>query len=852
MALCRLSVAEKRLLLQKEGFFKPARRWCSSSASPSTSKKSKKTSPSKKMESMKEQRAIAVESVVKKYMELNPGVFPKVTQVHEEVGGSWYILKDILTVLKERMTVNTQIQTEIASAKEDTTVEEASKVTTIEENPDSSTPKSRVQLSDTTADLHMHQKSLTGEKSLVTVEKASDATVMVEDSNNAKLVEARDGYQLSDKHSNEAMQQHERDQEASEQLAGMISQMLGEEADRESPNGFYSNDAKSNKGTLVENEDNLPERKVTSSLAQDWKSVPSSMPVSNGRKVTSLSDIFKTQEMDARADEQMGMANGASKNAWFSDVTKGTPTGDNDRRESRNSGLRPVKDFAKSPQLRAIFDQFYRPNRGPRHENSRVIVPERSRLLNQDGKQKTPSGPSVRDEIEKPERKEKQVWLKESSYWDFIVKDDNAKEDKSCCGGMDRLDKEEERTRISFDMFDSQYVSEDESGSECDIAASDYLKAESTMRIQPTQPTGKGLNTNMFLYTEKGREQKSLVVKFLPKSAKEENIHVAFAFFGPISKICIVPSREENWFNYAYVYFKTEEGLRKALTRREMVVGGADVAVEAGSPLLKMPDRICSPDLVRVPNVPTALLKNPTRTVMIKGLHEGLAFHHLRRALSSCGCISSFTMGPSSDVVYVEFETEDAKEKALATPFISVSGKQLSLLRIDTPRTTVVRISNTAKTVNAKIYHICASYGKIKRLVRRGIDIVDVQFQLIEWANMVKILNRLNGLVIDGHRWVARPGTVIPAEILQTLWSEPDGRQYVCSLIQKLCGEIQGGLIDAADVTGLVSVYYREALAGTVVPAEIHRTIWSDPDGQQKLRKEFQGASMDMAEVAGS
>ncbi|XP_058094629.1 uncharacterized protein LOC131240424 isoform X2 [Magnolia sinica] len=766
MALCRLSVAEKRLLLQKEGFFKPARRWCSSSASPSTSKKSKKTSPSKKMESMKEQRAIAVESVVKKYMELNPGVFPKVTQVHEEVGGSWYILKDILTVLKERMTVNTQIQTEIASAKEDTTVEEASKVTTIEENPDSSTPKSRVQLSDTTADLHMHQKSLTGEKSLVTVEKASDATVMVEDSNNAKLVEARDGYQLSDKHSNEAMQQHERDQEASEQLAGMISQMLGEEADRESPNGFYSNDAKSNKGTLVENEDNLPERKVTSSLAQDWKSVPSSMPVSNGRKVTSLSDIFKTQEMDARADEQMGMANGASKNAWFSDVTKGTPTGDNDRRESRNSGLRPVKDFAKSPQLRAIFDQFYRPNRGPRHENSRVIVPERSRLLNQDGKQKTPSGPSVRDEIEKPERKEKQVWLKESSYWDFIVKDDNAKEDKSCCGGMDRLDKEEERTRISFDMFDSQYVSEDESGSECDIAASDYLKAESTMRIQPTQPT--------------------------------------------------------------------------------------DVAVEAGSPLLKMPDRICSPDLVRVPNVPTALLKNPTRTVMIKGLHEGLAFHHLRRALSSCGCISSFTMGPSSDVVYVEFETEDAKEKALATPFISVSGKQLSLLRIDTPRTTVVRISNTAKTVNAKIYHICASYGKIKRLVRRGIDIVDVQFQLIEWANMVKILNRLNGLVIDGHRWVARPGTVIPAEILQTLWSEPDGRQYVCSLIQKLCGEIQGGLIDAADVTGLVSVYYREALAGTVVPAEIHRTIWSDPDGQQKLRKEFQGASMDMAEVAGS
>lgn len=86
------------------------------------------------------------------------------------------------------------------------------------------------------------------------------------------------------------------------------------------------------------------------------------------------------------------------------------------------------------------------------------------------------------------------------------------------------------------------------------------------------------------------------------------------------------------------------------------------------------------------------------------------------------------------------YQTEDAKERALAQQSVIVSGKELLILRIDAPRTTVVRISNINPT--SKVLTICNSYGQVKYLAQRGVGVVDVHFKLAEWPNMLNIVNK--------------------------------------------------------------------------------------------------------------
>ncbi|KAI8004619.1 hypothetical protein LOK49_LG08G00727 [Camellia lanceoleosa] len=122
--------------------------------------------------------------------------------------------------------------------------------------------------------------------------------------------------------------------------------------------------------------------------------------------------------------------------------------------------------------------------------------------------------------------------------------------------------------------------------------------------------------------------------------------------------------------------------------------------------------------------------------------------------------------------------TEDAKERALEKLSINVCGKQLLIFRIDAPRTTVVRISNLySAEAKKKLFSICRSYGKVKVVVFRHKEIRDVHFMLSEWPNMLKILNRLNGLKVDDCRIIAQPALVFPPEVLRVLWSHPDERQ---------------------------------------------------------------------------
>lgn len=73
------------------------------------------------------------------------------------------------------------------------------------------------------------------------------------------------------------------------------------------------------------------------------------------------------------------------------------------------------------------------------------------------------------------------------------------------------------------------------------------------------------------------------------------------------------------------------------------------------------------------------------------------------------------------------------------------------------------------------------------------------------------MVDRLNGMVVDHHQWVAQPATVIPAEILQTLWSKPQGRKHVHELIQNLCRKIEEKNIDTLHMLSLAQEYYGDS-----------------------------------------
>lgn len=51
-------------------------------------------------------------------------------------------------------------------------------------------------------------------------------------------------------------------------------------------------------------------------------------------------------------------------------------------------------------------------------------------------------------------------------------------------------------------------------------------------------------------------------------------------------------------------------------------------------------------------------------------------------------------------------------------------------------------------------------------------------------------------------KWVARPATVIPHEILRVLWKDPQEKRYVKGLIQNMVREIEQPL-DASHISAI-------------------------------------------------
>ncbi|KAM4127382.1 hypothetical protein ACJW30_02G085900 [Castanea mollissima] len=339
-----------------------------------------------------------------------------------------------------------------------------------------------------------------------------------------------------------------------------------------------------------------------------------------------------------------------------------------------------------------------------------------------------------------------------------------------------------ERPSTGFPLMTCTELSENEQDNNSDFAASDYIKSKPVAQvpIPAKEVLDNSLITN---FTKEESAENKVLVRFLFRNTQDSEIISAFKDCGPIVKIQHISSVKGSIFKDVYVHFKKRQGLQKALKKTDLIVRNADVVVKAASPVDDAPSRIFVPELIGDPDVPAALVKNPTRTVKIEQLTHDISSDQLQEALAFCGSgISSFYLGSSSCVAYVEFETEDSKERAIAKHSIYISGKQLMIYRIDAPRTTVVRVSNI-NSIQGKIRAICSSFGEVKAIVFRSAGTRDVHFKLCEWPNMLHILNSLNGMEVDGHRLIARPAPVFPPEILQALWSRPNERRHVLAVM---------------------------------------------------------------------
>lgn len=50
----------------------------------------------------------------------------------------------------------------------------------------------------------------------------------------------------------------------------------------------------------------------------------------------------------------------------------------------------------------------------------------------------------------------------------------------------------------------------------------------------------------------------------------------------------------------------------------------------------------------------------------------------------------------------------------------------------------------------------------------------------------LSLVSSLNGLRFEGHQLIAQPAPVFPPEVLQALWSQPDERIHVQSVLRRL------------------------------------------------------------------
>lgn len=511
---------------------------------------------------------------------MNPGVFPKIKQVQNELGGSWYVLKDILAELKEKMTGDPQAYKEISSAKADIMLEAASEAAVTDKNEVGAMvndPESTVY----PLDLHIQQKIMKSVKSHVMADKASEEIAIQEGTENEKLVENDDrSRQLNSQLSPVVI--HESDRKAaSQQLTSMIERLISneEQPSNASKNGPDLNDAKSSgqkaashrssfiiehvisneveapnasqndlnlnhtkssDRTVVENEELLSDVKV------NQRPGVNKMP-SDGEKPTGVVDLHETRHTNTGADKKNAMKIETLNRHRYPGTTMASAN-EFEKKQCMPVFIDRFMEFVKSKVPCDIVDKS-NPHRTLINKNGMGTALEGMQFLNPDEEQKTLCEHDISNDTRKPERGK--TW---AEPLDLVVENTSGTESKfidhaSICDETDHNDNNGGPLKVPFEMFESQ---KDGSGSDSDSAALDY-PSESATDISPPINV---LKPRTFLHTERKTFQEKLLVRFLKKTATEKDIGAAFGNCGPITNIRIVRSRKENRFNYAYINFK--------------------------------------------------------------------------------------------------------------------------------------------------------------------------------------------------------------------------------------------------------------------------------------------------------
>ncbi|CAL5413605.1 unnamed protein product [Camellia sinensis] len=795
--------------------------------------------------------------LVQLYMETHPGTFPKATQVQNKVGGSWYTLKDILSNLKEKMLGNPLLQNHATNDASDSTVDATvSEVITTHNNKNlreldeakntlmsskfnqdniSSTamscmssknminataseivraccntdntdsielsgPVSIAQSSKSSVDSGDNEKKTTDSTSHISEECSSadsgnlvvfkaikmhncpDCIKVAEPACTARLPEAE---VVSHDDEKCISTSHIVSEDSSEDLVRSnytsdSSKMVESENGLMKPQRAVSNKVTShvtlNESATTRQRNHQPETEMmTSGFRPNSGSEMGSKPplsFSGTQKISGLADLFMRAMNDRATGEMTGEKNDivAPNSSEYSN----DPTG---------------KGKETSSHIMSLIDCIKDLPREQRNMRSHGNI--MSNQTDQTSNKSVIRGVQPEANLRRSDNKERKTSL---NGHDIHMETNNFSKSEG-----------DSRTGARFEVFSTNSRSEDGEGSDADIASFDCIKSKPSPQVLcPMSKDDLNKTQNEFL-AAKGSDQNKVLVRFLHKDAEKSDIDSIFKDCGCITKIKFHPTRSS--LKIACIYFKTKEGMQKALEKSNLIVKNKTVVVEATCSTENMPNRTLIPDLIGDPDVPASLVKNPTQTVMIKELTPDMSSHEIKKALAFCGSnVSGFFFGSSSSTAYMEFGTEEAKERALEKHSINVSGKQLLIFRIDAPRTTVVRMSTQGmEHLKKKIPSMCETYGQVNSVSWRTRGVVDVYFKIAEWPNMLKILNELNGLQMDGSQWIAQPAPVFPADVLHVLWSHPDERRRLKTQIHRLSQK----LYPEVGLTSLTNEYYR-------------------------------------------
>ncbi|KAK4732587.1 hypothetical protein R3W88_025575 [Solanum pinnatisectum] len=337
-------------------------------------------------------------------------------------------------------------------------------------------------------------------------------------------------------------------------------------------------------------------------------------------------------------------------------------------------------------------------------------------------------------------------------------------------------------------------------------APRDFFKSIETEEITSLREKGNLNKDEDASLSEYLSDENKMTIKFVNVKATEQDVCDGFKGCGAITKV-VFPSVISTNYKVAHIYFESKKGKQKALKCSDVIIRNV-VVVEATFPP-KGRERICIPDLIGYPEVPTSLVKHPSRTVMIKELKHNVSFHDIEEALAFCGSnITGIFFGSSSSIAYVEFETVEGKEIAIAKHSLIMLGETLSILRIDAPRTTIVRVSNIPDPSRPKVISFCKSLGQTRYFFTKAFGNMDVHFKFAEWPRMLEIINRLNGIEVDGQQLVAKPAPIYPPDVLKVLWSQPEGRKHLKTTFNSMLLKVGGGSI--VGLTELVDKFYAD------------------------------------------